>query len=120
MRNNINAIRMTLAILCSLYISSIIWFILISSGIVEVGDEDDGNPIAKDNFITYYGLLEMTNINAQIVSAYYSLTTLSTVGFGDYHPISDGERLSCAFMMFLGVAVYSFIADNFYKMIESL
>ena len=64
MRNNMNAIRMTLAILGSLYMSSIIWFILISSGIVEVGDENDGNAPAQDNFINYYGLREMTNINA--------------------------------------------------------
>jgi hypothetical protein len=76
--------------------------------------------VFQENFISFYGLYKKSNIDAEIITCYYSFTTLSTVGFGDYYPISDGERLTCAFMMFLGVAVLSFIADNFYRMIESI
>ena len=42
------------------------------------------------------------------------------MGFGDYYPISDSERIICAFYMFLGVTIYSFIGNNFAQMIENL
>jgi hypothetical protein len=42
------------------------------------------------------------------------------VGFGDYYPISDNERIICSFYMFLGVTIYSFIGNNFAQMIENL
>lgn len=42
------------------------------------------------------------------------------MGFGDYYPISDNERIICSFYMFLGVTIYSFIGNNFAQMIENL
>ena len=42
------------------------------------------------------------------------------MGFGDYYPISDNERIICSFYMFLGVTIYSFIGNNFSQMIENL
>lgn len=44
---------------------------------------------------------------------YYMLTSLSTIGFGDYYPRSDYERLNCAFGMLAGVAIFSFVMGNF-------
>jgi len=49
---------------------------------------------------------------------YYAFTTLSTVGFGDYHPKSNTERIFIAFFMLLGVAVFSYIMGNFILMID--
>ena len=40
---------------------------------------------------------------------YYSFTSLSTVGFGDFHPRSDFERLVCAAMLTFGVAIFSIL-----------
>jgi len=45
--------------------------------------------------------------------AYFSFTTLSTVGFGDYHPTSSGERLVMVVVMLLGVMVFSYIMGLF-------
>jgi len=37
---------------------------------------------------------------------YFSFTSLSTVGFGDYHPRSNSERLIGAAMLVFGVAIF--------------
>ena len=41
------------------------------------------------------------------MAVYFTFTTLSTVGFGDYHPRSDIERIVGAVILFFGVAIFS-------------
>jgi hypothetical protein len=48
---------------------------------------------------------------------YYALTTLSTVGFGDFHPENSYERLICAFIMIFGNAIFGYIIGLFKQMI---
>jgi len=50
---------------------------------------------------------------------YYSCTTLTTVGFGDYVPKSDLERLLISFSLLLGVVVFSVIFDEFAAMVDN-
>ena len=40
---------------------------------------------------------------------YFAFTSLSTVGFGDFHPRSDTERLVGAAMLTFGVAIFSLV-----------
>ena len=42
------------------------------------------------------------------VILYFTVTSLSTVGFGDYYPITDPERILCSFMLLFGVASFSY------------
>jgi len=44
---------------------------------------------------------------------YFSFTSLSTVGFGDFSPRSDFERLITAMVLLLGVAIFSYILGEF-------
>jgi len=48
---------------------------------------------------------------------YFSFTTLSTVGLGDLHAHSDGERLAAAFLMMIGVAVFTYVLANFNEIV---
>jgi len=43
---------------------------------------------------------------------YYSITSLSTVGFGDFYPITNAERLMCSFILLFGVMIVSYILDH--------
>ena len=49
---------------------------------------------------------------------YFAFTTLSTVGFGDYHPRSDVERFFCAFILLFGVACFSLIMGTFTEILD--
>lgn len=56
---------------------------------------------------------------------YYAFTTLSTVGLGDYYPVSNFERLFGCVLLLGGVATQSYIMgilaviiDKFVKLDE--
>ena len=40
---------------------------------------------------------------------YFAFTTLSTIGLGDFHPVSNTERLVGSFVILIGVAMFSYI-----------
>ena len=53
-------------------------------------------------------------------SFYFSLTTLSTVGFGDFYPKSDFERMLGALVILFGVAMFSIINSEFLEMVTEI
>ena len=53
------------------------------------------------------------------IVVYFAMTTLSTVGFGDYHAITKEEALVLSFVLLFGVGVFSFIMGNFIEMLMS-
>lgn len=54
-----------------------------------------------------------TDSHNMILLMYFSYTTLSTVGFGDFNPRSDSERLICILILLLGVAIFGLIMGDF-------
>ena len=61
-----------------------------------------------ENFIVASGFPDDTAVIAVGV-LYFSFTSLSTVGFGDYHPTNDLERIIGAFILCFGVAIFSIV-----------
>ena len=66
----------------------------------------------------------MTNL---LICVYFSFTSLSTVGFGDYYAKSDIERFFCAGILFMGITCFSYIngvlsenMEEFGKLAEDL
>ena len=68
---------------------------------------------APDLFLTYFSLNEKNWMETLIISSYFAFTSLSTVGFGDYHPRGNIERFVTAFILLFGVAIFSYIMGNF-------
>ena len=52
-----------------------------------------------------------------IILTYFAFTTLSTVGFGDYVPRSDDERVVGSIIMLFGVMIFSTIMGGFIDLI---
>jgi len=48
---------------------------------------------------------------------YYAITTLSTIGYGDFSPVSVQERFITSFILLFGVAVFSFIMGQFIEIL---
>lgn len=69
-------------------------------------------------FYDEYEIGNESNLRTAIISLYYSFTTLSTIGFGDFHPKSNFERIFCAIIMVGGVMVFSLFMGNFVDMIK--
>lgn len=54
-----------------------------------------------------------------IVSCYFALTTLSTVGYGDFYPVSPKERLFTIAIEMAGVAFFSYIMGEFFVILQN-
>lgn len=49
---------------------------------------------------------------------YYSLTSLSTIGLGDFHPITSYERILCSFLFLIGVVLFSYALGQLQNTLE--
>ena len=55
-----------------------------------------------------------------VFSVYFILTTLSTVGYGDFFPVSILEKIVGSLIMFCGVTFFSIIMNEFIGIILEL
>ena len=53
-----------------------------------------------------------------IVCVYFSFTSLSTVGLGDYYPGTNLERVVFCFVLVFGVAIFSYVLGVFTGMLD--
>ena len=70
------------------------------------------DPSTEENFISYFALNEKSKMDQMFTLLYFTFTSLSTVGLGDYHPRSNYERAVGAFLLLFGVAITSFVIEN--------
>jgi voltage-gated potassium channel len=49
---------------------------------------------------------------------YYTMTTLSTIGFGDYRPWADEERLFQVIIFISGVSIFSYLMGVFIEILK--
>jgi len=73
----------------------------------ELGDTD------QEFFINYYEITDQSDARTTLIIIYFTFTSLSTTGFGDYNPRSDFERIFISFMIVSGVAIFSYIMQVF-------
>lgn len=62
---------------------------------------------------------EFSNSYKFITVCYFSITTLSTVGYGDLYPISNLEKVLGIVIMLAGVAFFSFVMSSFIEIIST-
>jgi len=60
-----------------------------------------------DGFISYYEIENNSAYHNSVLGIYFAFTTLSTVGFGDFAPRSDAERMIGVVILVVGVSVFS-------------
>lgn len=58
-----------------------------------------------------------SNVSALIKVWYYAITTLSTIGYGDFRPVSVYEKVLGAFILLFGVAIFSYIIGTFTELL---
>ncbi len=56
--------------------------------------------------------VELDRISYYIECFYWTVTTLTTVGYGDITPKTNAGRIYTMFVMFIGVGVYGFVIGN--------
>ena len=67
----------------------------------------------EQTFFTEYKIYEKQPLKKLLLSCYYVLTGLTTVGYGDYNATNEYEKIFGITVMFLGVAIFSYVMSEF-------
>lgn len=121
----LRTIKLIFIIMSVSYFLGVIWY-LFSFEIYHHKEEElerlDSSIYNTETFITSFDLdphePKRTNPHNMSLLMYFAYTTLSTVGFGDFNPRSDSERLFCILILLLGVAIFGLILGNFDEIIR--
>jgi len=75
---------------------------------------------SDQTWIFRYGYQDSTNMEVYIASMYFTLTTITTVGFGDITGFTTPERIMCIILMIIGVFSFSFSISSLSSMLSSM
>jgi hypothetical protein len=84
----------------------------------EVLENNCSSDPSSGYFMSCYNMYDKTVGQDLIAMQYYAFTTLTTVGFGDFNPKSNMERLFIAAFMLFGVACFSYILGTFIEVFD--
>lgn len=71
-------------------------------------------------WVSRYNLQDRSKETKYLHSLYFTITTLTTVGFGDIHPYTAPEILLCITWMILGIGFYSTIVSTISSVFSSM
>ena len=69
-------------------------------------------------WIMKYNLRDMATKQQYTTSLYYAMTTMCSVGYGDFFPVTTNERMTCMVGMILASGMYAFIISDIGKMVS--
>lgn len=71
----------------------------------------------RRNWMTVY---EFVAQPAYFTALYWSVMTLTTIGYGDVAPVTLGEQLICIFAMLLGGSIYAYVIGAVCGIVSSM
>lgn len=75
---------------------------------------------SPDNWIWWTGMQDSSEFELYIASAYFIVTTIATVGYGDITPLTVTEWIFCIFIMLLGVTGFSFATGSLSSLMSNI
>lgn len=73
-----------------------------------------------DTWVMANGFENMDNIDLYITSFYYTITTITTVGYGDISPGTNAEKIFGVVIMCIGVVGFSFATGSLSSLMNTL
>ena len=102
----------------TLYSSITIFFLaihIVSNVFIFIGNNE------FPGWISEFGYSNYTYLNIYLVSIYYTITTLTTVGYGDLHCVTKSEKIFGMLMEVVGIFAYSWAltsVSNYVKVLN--
>ena len=75
---------------------------------------------SPDSWVVRLGYIDSSNVELYIISFYWTLTTVTTVGYGDITAGTTIERIYNLFIMSFGVLLYSFAIGSLSSIVSTL
>ena len=63
---------------------------------------------------------DMSVTDRLVRSMYFMMTTLSTVGYGDYYPISSSEKIIGSLIQVMGVTLFAVVMNAFIEIVITI
>lgn len=73
-----------------------------------------------DTWVVRYGFQDYDTPTLYIISLYWALTTMSTVGYGDITAGTEFEQVIAMGMMFMSILVFSFVIGSLSSMLSNI
>ena len=70
------------------------------------------NSQTSESWIYFYGFNDLDNGSLYIASLYWTVTTLTTVGYGDIYATNQGEQIFAMVLMIAGILSYSYTISS--------
>ena len=86
---------------------------------LSIDDMEQSEIMGETNWILQGGYEGFSTSELYIVSLYYTVTTISTVGYGDISGNNNTERIICIFLMITGVFFFSFSSGSLTNIIQN-
>jgi hypothetical protein len=87
------------------------WIFIADLSLSEDFVASDGT-IENYNWVTYNQYDNYTNLQMYTIAFYFTVTTITTVGYGDISGHNSTERCICILMMICGVVLFSLISSS--------
>ena len=110
MRHTISLFRLVFFGIFGTFILSCLWFIICLHY----------QKYGKNNFLNEYHLSKKDPFNSLLNCFYFSLTTITTTGFGDLTAKNIYEKIFATLMMLIGVLYFSFLMSVLYEEIRNV
>ena len=125
--------RMGLQLCFACYFFGVYWYVFSETLFILYKEHEDHDSIVDkfrggymehhDTWVYYKGSWDIFDMNLKdtlIVNTYFALTTLSTVGFGDYYPVDNSERVVGALLLYFGQAGFNFLVIQFLEVLDNI
>ena len=97
-RYSIFSLRVMIQIIISGYFTGILIFILFE--------------VTNSDFFEAFELEELSTFDLTVLFWYFSFTTVTTVGLGDYYPVSNYDRIFFSAYILMAVLIFSVVLNN--------
>jgi hypothetical protein len=117
----LKTMRLTMVLINISFLTGVFWLLLCEFIQDFVYDVDPGDQdFDEDLFMVTFGIEKKGHFQNIILVTYFAITSLATVGFGDYHPRGDAERVFTALILLFGVAIFSYIMGIFIEILDKI
>jgi len=98
------------------HIMGCFWIFIADLSLSENFVATDGS-LQNYNWVTYNQYDNYTNMQMYTIAFYFTVTTITTVGYGDISGHNSTERCICIVMMICGVVLFSLISSSITQII---